>query len=210
MPPRPSGASLLAIWSVQTSFALSQVMAASRKKSKKSKVSPICTVSSLDDEYTRVVSSNSFYLKQITWCINVVGDYWVHVRSKRNGVWPPRAPMTVRFCISWLSGRDCTTWTAHQVHFWLKHNIGADQASQSLVYVAWANKMDPCPRVGPAKTLLNNPKVYRAVSRMNLAPVKRFHRFGYDEVAQVVPAFPTTKSPFSIDSSALDPMSINL
>ena len=189
---------------------MSQAMSGSRKKERKSKVSPICAVSSLDDEYTRVVSSNSFYLKQVTWCVDVVGDYWAHIRAKRNGVWPSRVPMTIRFCISWLAGRDCTAWTAHQVHFWLKHNIGESPASHSLVYVAWGNKMDPCPRVGPARTLLNNPRVYRAVSRMNLIPVKRFHRYGYDEVVRAVPAFPTNKSPFSVDSASLEPAYINM
>jgi len=186
-------------------------MAASRKKkSRKSTVSPICAVSSLDDDFTRVVSSNTFYLKQITWSINVVEDYWTFICSKRNGVWPSEVPMTIRFCISWLSGRDCTAWTAHQVHFWLKHNVDNSQPSSSLVYVAWASKMDPCPRAGPAKALLNNPRVYRATSRMQLSPVKRFHRYGYEEVMQAVPAFPTDKSPFSVDSSVLDPMNINL
>ena len=185
-------------------------MAASRKKNRKSAVSPICAVSSLDDDYTRVVSSNAFYLKQITWSVTVVEDYWTYICSKRNGVWPSRVPMTIRFCVSWLSGRDCTTWTAHQMHFWLKHNVDKSQPKHSLVYVAWASKMDPCPRAEPARTLLNNPRVYRAVNRMKLSPVKRFHRYGHDEVVEAVPAFPATKSSFSIDSSALNPISLNL
>ena len=188
-----------------------QVMAAFHKKDRKSTVSPICAVSSLDDDYTRVVSSNAFYLKQITWCMNVVEDYWTFICRKRNGVWPQQVPMTIRFCLSWLSGRDCTTWTAHQVHFWLKHNVDKRQPSHSLVYVAWANKMDPSPLVEPVRDLLDNPRVYRAVSRMKLSPVKRFHRHGYDLMMKAVPAIPTAKSPFSVDSSALEePVSINL
>jgi len=180
---------------------LVQVMSTSRKKKSPVVPEPICAVRSVDDAYTRVVSSNAFYLKQISWCIDTVGTYWDYVRVGRRGVWPNEVHMTIRFCISWLLGRDCTTWTAHRVHAWLKQNIGLGTPSHSLMYIAWSSRMDPCPLSSPAKAFVDRPN--RALSRLSLPPPRAYKRYGEvskRKVSSTIP--PDSRARFSREPSA--------
>ena len=91
---------------------------------------------------------------------------------------PAEVHMIIRFCISWLLGKDITTWSARKVLAWLQHNVGASNVNTSLMYVAWASKMDPCPLASPGCTLVPNPRVYRAMSRISLPPPRRYEPFG--------------------------------
>ena len=161
----------------------------------------ISAVTCVDDNYTRVISSNAFYLKQISWCIDTVGVYWNHVRIGRRGVWPDRVHMTIRFCISWLLGQDCTGWSAHQVHYWLKHNIGVSTPSHSLMYVAWSSRMDPCPIMAPARALLDPPN--RALSRLSLPPPRAYHRFGPPSKRKISPTVSQPKSSSDVVSAVV-------
>ena len=94
------------------SFALLQTMSARGKKGTVELPGRICVMTCVEDDYTRVISSNEFYKKQISWCIETVSSFWEFIRVDRHGVRPTRVNMTIRFCMSWLSGQDCTTWTA--------------------------------------------------------------------------------------------------
>jgi len=153
-----------------------QIMSANHKRKAPVKPERVVAVSCVDDNYIRVISRNAFYLAQISWCIDTVGVYWEYVRVGRRGVWPAQVHMTIRFCISWLVGQDCTCWSAHRVHSWLKQHIGVSTPSHSLMYIAWSSRMDPCPVVAPARAMMDPPN--RALSRLSLPPPRVYHRFG--------------------------------
>jgi len=80
----------------------------------------------LRDGLVHMVSSQKFYFKQMQWCMESVSDFWLHIVRVRRGVLPDEVPMSLRFCISWLTGYDCTNWSAREVCGWLQHNIGHD------------------------------------------------------------------------------------
>ena len=92
-----------------------QTMSATDRKRTLELSGRVCAVTCVKDDYTRVISSGEFYKKQISWCIKTVATFWEFIRVDRHGVCPTRVHMTIRFCISCLSGRDCTNWTARQV-----------------------------------------------------------------------------------------------
>ena len=94
------------------SFTMLQTMSARSKKRTVELSGRICAMSCVEDDYTCVIFSNQFYKKQISWYIETVRSFWEFIRVDRHGVRPTRVNMTIRFCMSWLSGQDCTTWTA--------------------------------------------------------------------------------------------------
>ena len=100
----------------------------------------------VNDGLVRFVSTQKFYLEQIKWCVKTVSDYWRHLVRHRNGVWPTEVPMTLRFCISWLTGYNHLDWTAREVCSWLQRNIGLSTEgpnAASIAYVTWAHSGDP-------------------------------------------------------------------
>ena len=86
----------------------------------------------LSDGLVRMISTQKFYLKQIEWCVKSVSEFWRHIVRVRHGVWPNVVPMSLRFCISWLNGFDCTDWTARQVCCWLKSNVAVSYTHLTL------------------------------------------------------------------------------
>ena len=151
-----------------------QTMSANDRKRTFKLPGRICAVTCVEDDYTRVISSGEFYKKQVSWCIETVAAYWEFIRVDRHGVCPTQVPMTIRFCMSWLSGLDCTNWVARQVFHWLRKTVGSGKATHSLMYVAWSNRMDPCPIVGPVMAFTDSPD--RAPSRLNLPPRASYQR----------------------------------
>ena len=174
MPPRPSGQALLLPFGSSCIFAMLQTMSARSRKRTVELPGRICAMTCVEDEYTRVISSNEFYKKQICWCIETVSSFWEFIRVDRHGVCPTQVSMTIRFCISWLSGQDCTTWSARRVFRWLQLTVGAGKTAHSLMYVAWSNRMDPCPIVGPVMAFTDSPD--RAPSRLSLPPPRSYSR----------------------------------
>jgi len=209
MPPRPSGQVLLLPFGSCCIFAMLQTMSGRGKRRTVELSGRICAMTCVEDEYTRVISSNEFYKKQIAWCIETVGSFWEFIRVDRHGVRPTRVNMTVRFCMSWLSGQDCTTWTARQVFRWLQLTVGSDRPAHSLMYVAWSNRMDPCPIVGPVMTFTDSPD--RAPSRLSLPPPKSCSRREPPSKRKAVAA--TVSSPIvssSADHVVIDAEEINM
>ena len=186
-----------------------QTMSGRSRKRTENLSGRICAMTCVEDEYTRVISSNEFYKKQISWCIETVSSFWEFIRIDRRGVRPTRVNMTIRFCMSWLSGQDCTAWTASQVFRWLQLTVGSDKAAHSLMYVAWSNRMDPCPVVGPVITLADSPD--RAPSRLSLPPPRSCSRRGSPSKRKAVAA--TVSSPIvssSVDQVAVAAEEINM
>ena len=103
----------------------------------------------LREDLVHVVSSQTFYLKQMQWCVESINDFWNHIVHVRRGVMPNVVPMALRFCISWLTGNDCTNWNAREVCRWLQHNVGNDITP---MYITWRRNnnvhrvMDPSGR----------------------------------------------------------------
>ena len=79
-------------------------MSAAGKKRNLNLPGRVCAMTCMEDDYTRVISSSA--LKQISWCIETVGTFREFIRVDSNGACPTRVHMTIRFCISWLSGQD--------------------------------------------------------------------------------------------------------
>ena len=99
-----------------------------------------------DDDTVRVTSSYEFFRKQIRWCVDTLDHYWALCRSRNNGVWPDQVPRSVRFCLSWLIGTDCTGWTARQIHSWMHRRLGTDGNMGNVmttVYMQCAYRFDP-------------------------------------------------------------------
>ena len=167
---------------------LLQIMSVSGKEKSSEDPKRICAMCSMDDDLTRVISKTSFYMKQISWCIDTVGKYWSWVLLERRGVWPEKVHMTIRFCISWLLGSDATTWSARKVHHWLQHNVGVGNVNTSLMYVAWSTKMDPCPLSAPGCAIVPDPRVYHAISRLSLPPPRRYEPYGPSSKRRAVAA----------------------
>ena len=80
-------------------------------------VDRVCAHYQLEDQLVRWVSSHSFYLKQMTWSVEAVTRYWRSTMRQNRGRYPHAVPDHIRFCISWLSGIDCTNWTVEQYVF---------------------------------------------------------------------------------------------
>ena len=100
----------------------------------------------VSDGLVRVVSTQPFYLEQIKWCVKTVTDYWRHLVNTRNGVWPEEVPMTLRFCISWLTGYNHLSWSANEVCRWLQRNLGLSTEgphAASIMYVTWSHRGEP-------------------------------------------------------------------
>ena len=77
--------------------------------------------------FVRVCSHDAFYIAQIDWSINTVAKYWYTIVSKREHMLPASVPLTVRFCLSWIIGHDCTNtveWPTHKFHSWLHTKLG--------------------------------------------------------------------------------------
>jgi len=85
---------------------------------------PIIVAYVLRENLVNVISSQRFYLKQMQWCVESINDFWQHIVHVRRGVMPNVVPMSLRFCISWLTGNDCTNWNAREVCGWLQRNAG--------------------------------------------------------------------------------------
>lgn len=94
----------------------------------------------LREGLVHVISSHKFYLNQMQWCVASIRDFWQHIVRVRRGVLPDQVPMALRFCISWLTGYDCTHWSAREVCVWLKHNVGHNPNGPNGVtpmYINW-------------------------------------------------------------------------
>jgi len=86
------------------------------------------------DDFVRVCSSTSFYKKQIAWSIMTVSRYWHFILINRKCRFPDSVPATVRFCLSWIIGHDCTdpkAWPTDKFHAWLYEKLGRFHHSDS-------------------------------------------------------------------------------
>ena len=98
-----------------------------------------------EDGTVRMTSTHEFFCKQMRWSAHVVQDYWHKVIHTQKGVWPSEVPTTVRFCLTWIVGIDCTSWTPRQIHGWMNRKLGADGSPMATVYMTWAYRPDPRP-----------------------------------------------------------------
>ena len=84
------------------------------------------------DAFVRVCSSASFYKRQIEWSILTVARYRRFILVNRRCMLPDSIPATVRFCLSWVIGHDCTSpkaWPTDKFHAWLFEKLGRFERS---------------------------------------------------------------------------------
>ena len=123
----------------------------SRRKPKRAQVvdqDRVCAHYQTEDQHVRWISSHSFYIKQMTWCVEEVTSYWRSTMRQYRGRYPYMVPDHIRFCMSWLSGLDCTGWSVRQICIWLNHRLGRGHKFETLMYMAWIHQSDPCPLAG--------------------------------------------------------------
>ena len=135
-------------------------------------VDRVCAHYQSEDQLVRWVSSHSFYLKQMTWSVETVTEYWRDTMRKNRGKYPFLIPMHIRFCMSWLSGIDCTNWTARRCCVWLSHRLSRGYRFTSLMYMAWIHRADPCPLVSTARPPWSRLNIPTVVGRVHLPPPK--------------------------------------
>ena len=145
MPPRPGDKSFCLLV-VRSCIACVQLMSKGERIPVPSHVRrtahSVHATMEFEDGTVRMTSSHEFFRKQMRWSAHYVQDYWHGIVHSNNGVWPPEAPMTVRFCLSWLVGVDCTLWTSRQVHSWMHRKLGKDGSPLATIYMTWAYRPD--------------------------------------------------------------------
>ena len=151
-PPRPGDGSFSSAgrW-LQSRVKLQVVSSCSPpRRSRVVNVDHVCTHYQSEDQLVCWVSSHSFYLKQMTWSVETVTNYWRDTIRRHRGRYPHAIPTHIRFCISWLSDIDCTNWSTKQVCVWLNHRLSRDHKFETLMYMDWIHSRDPCPLVSTA------------------------------------------------------------
>ena len=134
-------------------------------------VDRVCAHYQTEDRLVRWRSSHSFYLKQMTWSVETVTQYWRDImHSSRN--YPHFVPMEIRFCMSWLSGIDCTNWSTEKCCVWLNHRFSRGHKFSSMMYLAWIHRVDPCPIVSTARPPWSRLNIPTVVGRVHLPPPK--------------------------------------
>ena len=147
----------------------------SRRKPKRARVvaaDRVCVHYQTEDQLVRWISSHSFYLKQMTWCVEEVTRYWRSTMRQHRGMYPYMVPDHIRFCMSWLSGIDCTNWSVRQICIWLNHRLGRGHKFETLMYMAWIHQSDPCPLVTTARRPWSKFNVPIVQGRVHLPPPK--------------------------------------
>ena len=147
----------------------------SRRKPKRAVVSDVdrvCAHYQTEDQLVRWISSHSFYLKQMTWCVEEVTHYWRSAMRQHRGRYPYHVPEHIRFCMSWLSGIDCTGWSVRQISIWLNHRLGRGHKFETLMYLAWIHQNDPCPLVETARPPWSKRNIPLVLGRVHLPPPK--------------------------------------
>ena len=123
-----------------------------------------------DDRKVRWMSSNDFYLRQMKWCVSTVTNFWRDSMRRRRGVWPTNIPLTIRFCMSWLSGIDCTNWSVRHVCRWLTQRLSRGHRFTSMMLIAFASQRVPESVEECARTQLRRPSSHLRTSRLRLPP----------------------------------------
>ena len=96
------------------------------------------------DDQVRWISSNEFFIRQMEWCLESVTSYW-QWRVRKALYEPCEIPMTIRFCVSFLSGIDCTGWTVRELLAWFYHRFGRGRKFTSVMHIAWKSQRGPTP-----------------------------------------------------------------
>ena len=134
-------------------------------------VDRICAHYQTEDQLVRWRSSHSFYIKQMTWSVETVTQFWRDTMYQSRN-YPHFIPMEVRFCMSWLSGIDCTNWTTERCCVWLSHRFSRGHRFSSLMYLSWIHRVDPCPVVSSARPPWSRLNVPIVLGRVHLPPPK--------------------------------------
>ena len=77
------------------------------------------------DNFTRVCASTQFYSKQLEWSIATVCRYWEQTLANPLNV-PLEVEETAAFCLSWIIGTDCTSWSPFKLHIWFRAKLGCE------------------------------------------------------------------------------------
>ena len=149
---------------------LMQIMASRSRKRKISISDHVCAHYVSEDQLVRWVSSHNFYLRQMSWCVREVSDYWRASMREYRGLWPLVIPTRIRFCVSWLAGIDCTDWPVRDVCVWLNHRLSRGHKFESVMYMSWICNNDPCPLVETARPPWSRRNVPTVVGRVHLPP----------------------------------------
>ena len=155
-----------------------QVMSSRRlpRKTKVRYVDRVCAHYQSEDQLVRWVSSHSFYLKQMTWSVQEVTRYWRSTMRQNRGRDPLGVPDHIRFCMSWLSGIDCTNWTVDQICVWLSQRLSRGPKFETVMYMGWIHKCDPCPMVDSASPPWSKVNIPTVLGRVHLPPPKFISR----------------------------------
>ena len=144
MPPRPDDRNLLS--SGRSNVVCSQTMASSDSNGSAFKTPKrrerVFAKYVLRDGLVRVISTQKFYVKQMQWSVKCVTDYWRHLNRVRHGVYPDEVPMSLRFCISWITGHDYTDTSAREICGWLNRNMGPTMDgpdAATIMYLTWCH-----------------------------------------------------------------------
>ena len=140
------------------------------RKTKVRYVDRVCAHYQSEDQLVRWVSSHSFYLKQMTWSVQEVTRYWRFTMRQNRGRDPLGVPDHIRFCMSWLSGIDCTNWTVDQICVWLRQRLSRGPKFETVMYMGWIHNCDPCPLVDSASPPWSRVNIPTVLGRMHLPP----------------------------------------
>jgi len=145
-------------------------MSSKRPKKIFSESDRVCAHYVSEDQLVRWVSSHEFFMKQMTWSVETVTQYWRDTMRVRRGVWPCAVPDRIRFCVSWLAGIDVTNWTARQVCHWMNYRLSRGHKFQTIMHLSWASTTDPCPVVETARPPWSRINIPSVVGRVHLPP----------------------------------------
>ena len=130
----------------------------------------VCAHYMSEDQLVRWVSSHAFFMKQMTWNVETVTQYWRGAMRARRGVWPTIIPDRIRFCVSWLAGVDATDWDARQICVWMSYRLSRGHKFETLMCLSWASQRDPCPVVETARPPWSRLNIPSVVGRVQLPP----------------------------------------